>query len=125
MERPLDDREWLVLLLDGKRFAADGIVIALGVTRTGEKRILGMVQSATEHKGVRAAFLRELVARGFRTPHGLLVIVDGAKGLGAAVRDVFGDEVTVQHCQWHKRENVLRYLPKTEQPEWRRKLKAA
>ena len=114
-----------MLLLDGKRFATDGIVIALGVTRTGEKRLFGMVQSATEHKGVCAAFLRELVARGFRTPHGLLVIVDGAKGLRAAVRDVFGDDVAVQRCQWHKRENVLRYLPKTEQPEWRRKLKVA
>jgi len=31
----------------------------------------------------------------------------------------------VQRCQWHKRENVLRYLPKTEQPVWRRKLQAA
>ena len=72
-----------------------------------------------------AALLRELVARGFRTPHGLLVIVDGAKGLRAAVRDVFGDDVAVQRCQWHKRENVLSYLPKTEQPAWRRKLQAA
>ena len=40
LERRLDDREWLGLVLDGKRFAADGIVIALGVTRTSEKRIL-------------------------------------------------------------------------------------
>lgn len=125
MERRLDDREWLVLLLDGKSFAADGIVIALGVTRTGEKRILGMVQTATEHQTVWAAFLRELVERGFTTPHGLLVVLDGAKGLRAAVRDVFGDDVAVQRCQWHKRENVVRYLPKREQPRWRRKRQAA
>ncbi len=124
-ERRLDDREWLVLVLDGKRFAQDGIVIALGVTRTGEKRILGMVQTATENKRVCAAFLRELVDRGFTTPKGLLVILDGAKGLRAAVRDVFGDDVPVQRCQWHKRENVLSYLTKTEQPVWRRKLQAA
>ena len=84
-----------------------------------------MVQSATEHKSGCAAFQRELVARGFRTPHGLLVVVDGAKGLRAAVRDVFGDDVAVQRCPWHKREHVLSYLPKTEQPTWRRKLQAA
>lgn len=125
LERRLDDREWLVLVLDGKRFAADGIVIALGVTRTGEKRILGMVQTATENTRVCAAFLRELVERGFTTPAGLLVILDGAKGLRAAVRDVFGDDVPVQRCQWHKRENVLSYLTKADQPMWRRKLQAA
>ena len=124
-ERRLDDREWLVLVLDGKRFAADGIVIALGVTRTGEKRILGVVQTATENKRVCAAFLRELVARGFTTPKGLLVILDGAKGLRAAVRDVFGEDVAVQRCQWHKRENVLSYLTKAEQLVWRRTLHAA
>ncbi len=88
LERRLDDREWLLLVLDGKRFADDGIVIALGVTRTGEKRILGLVQTVTEHKTVCAAFLRELLERGFPTPHGLLVVLDGAKGLRAAVRDV-------------------------------------
>ena len=102
LERRLDDREWLVLVLDGKTFAQDSIVIALGVTRTGEKRILGLVQTASENKSVCAAFLRELQERGFRTPHGphgphgLLVIVDGAKGLRAAVRDVFGEDAAVQ-----------------------------
>jgi transposase-like protein len=54
----------------------------------------------------------------------LLVVLDGAKGLRAAVQDVFGD-VPVQRCQWHKRENVVSYLPKTEQAGWRRKLQAA
>lgn len=125
LERRLDDREWLVLLLDGKTFAADQLVIALGVTRTGEKRLLGLLQTATENKTVCASFLRELQERGFTTPQGLLVVLDGAKGLRAAVRDVFGDAVPVQRCQWHKRENVLRYLSKTEQPTWRRKLQAA
>lgn len=123
--RRLDDREWLVLFLDGKTFARDQLVIALGVTRTGEKRILGLVQTATENKRVCAAFLQELVGRGFVPAHGLLVVLDGAKGLRAAVRDVFGDEVAVQRCQWHKRENVLSYLPKRDHGVWRRKLQAA
>jgi hypothetical protein len=41
-ERPLDDAQWLVLVLDGKTFAADQLVIALGVTTMGEKRLLGL-----------------------------------------------------------------------------------
>ena len=37
--------------------------------------------------------MRELVERGFTAPRGLLVVRDGAKGLRAAVRDVFGADV--------------------------------
>ena len=40
------------------------------------------------------------------------------------MRDVFGD-VLVQRCQWHKRENVVSYLAKQDQPKWRRTLEAA
>ena len=125
LERKLDDRQWLVLVLDGKTFAKDSIVIALGVTRDGEKRVLGIVQTATENKRVCSAFLREIMERGFSAPHGLLVVLDGSKGLSSAVRDVFGDRVQIQRCQWHKRENVLSYLAKSDKPLWRRKLCAA
>ena len=124
-ERPLGDAEWLVLVLDGKTFAGDQLVIALGVTATGEKRMLGLVQTATENKRVCASFLRELGERGFPLDRPLLVVLDGGKGLRAAVREVFGDEVPVQRCQWHKRENVVSYLAKREQATWRRKLQAA
>lgn len=124
-ERRLDDAEWLVLVLDGKTFAEDELVIALGVTVTGEKRILGLIQTATENKRVCASFLRELLERGFARTGRLLVVLDGAKGLRAAVQDVFSDRAEVQRCQWHKRENVVSYLPKNEQSVWRRKLQAA
>lgn len=124
-ERRLDDAEWLVLVLDGKSFAADQVVIALGVTSTGEKRILGLVQTASENKHVCAAFLRGLIARGFAPTGRILVVVDGAKGFRAAVTEVFGARAELQRCQWHKRENVVRYLAKSEQPIWRRKLQAA
>jgi len=124
-ERRLDDAEWLVLVLDGKTFATDAIVIALGVTSLGEKRILGVVQTGTENQRVCAAFLQELVERGFAQSGRLLVVLDGAKGLRAAVSTVFGARAEVQRCQWHKRENVVSYLPKSEQMPWRRKLQTA
>ena len=124
-ERRHDDQAWVALFLDGQTFAEDQMMVALGVTTTGEKRILGLVQTATENKAVCATLLRELVERGFSAPAGLLVVLDGAKGLRAAVRDVFGDAVAVQRCQWHKREHVVRYLPKAVQGIWRQKLQAA
>lgn len=100
-------------------------MIALGVTTTGEKRILGLVQTATENKRVIASFVRQLGERGFPLEGPLLVVLDGAKGLRVAVREIYGESVAVQRCQWHKRENVVSYLPKREQPTWRRKLQAA
>lgn len=41
------------------------------------------------------------------------------------MRDLLGERVPIQCCQWHKRENVLRYLPRTQHVLWRRKLQAA
>ena len=101
------------------------MVTEVGVTITGEKVLLGFVQTATENRKVCAAFLRELVERGLRIDVGLLVVTDGAKGLHAAVREVFGTAAVLQRCQWHKRENVLAYLPERHRVTIRRKLQAA
>ncbi|MDF0676592.1 MAG: transposase [Nitrospira sp.] len=124
-ERRLARENFVVLFLDGKTFAADMIVIALGITRQGEKKILGFVQTATENEAVCAAFLRGLVARGLRTDQSLLCVIDGAKGLRKAIQTVFGRQAVVHRCQWHKRENVVRYLPKGHQASWRPRLQQA
>ncbi|HEX7630454.1 MAG TPA: transposase [Candidatus Methylomirabilis sp.] len=124
-ERRLDDYDLVALLLDGKTFAADAMVVALGVTLTGEKVLLGFVQTATENARVCSAFLRELVARGLRVDAGFLCVVDGAQGLRAALTSVFGAQTPVQRCQWHKRENVVAYLSEGHRGPWRRKLQAA
>ncbi len=124
-ERRLDGYDLLALVLDGKTFAEDEMVLALGITVTGEKVILGFVQTATENERVCAAFLRELLERGLRTTQGFLCVIDGAKGLRKAIQTVFGAEAVVQRCQRHKRENVLEYLPPGQRVTWRRKLQAA
>ena len=124
-ERRLDRASCVALVLDGKTFAEDAMVIALGITATGEKHILGFVQTATENDRVCAAFLQSLVNRGLRVEDGLLCVIDGAKGLRKAIQTVFGSRGVVQRCQWHKRENVVRYLPKGQQASWRRRLQQA
>ena len=47
--------------------------------------------------------------RGLDISEGVLVIVDGGKGPRAAVKRAFGNRALVQRCQWHKRENVVRW----------------
>lgn len=124
-ERRLDRYDVVALVLDGKRFAEDTMVIALGTTLRGEKVLLGFVQTGTENADVCATFLRRLLERGLRIDEGLLVVLDGGKGLRRAVREVLGDRAHVQRCTWHKRENVVAYLPKHLQSVWRAKLQHA
>src|SRR5256885_3565727 len=47
-------------------------------------------------------------------PTGLLVVIDGAEALSAAVRAVFGASAAVQRCTVHKRRNVADHLPEAE-----------
>jgi len=125
MERDLGVYDIVAIFLDGKTFGQDEMVIAMGVTLEGQKVILGFVQTATENEAVCSAFLRGLVERGLKVDPGLLCVIDGAKGLRKAVDKAFGNKAAVQRCQWHKRENVVRYLAASEQATFRRKLQAA
>jgi putative transposase len=124
-ERWLGGEQIVAVVLDGKTFADDQMVVAVGVWVTGEKRILGFVQTATENRVVCADFLRSLLARGLCIEQGVLVVIDGSKGLRVAAAEAFGARGVVQRCQWHKRENVVRYLPPQHQRGIRTKLQAA
>jgi len=124
-ERDLSAYDVVAIFLDGKTFGDDAMVIALGVTLAGEKVVLGFMQTATENERVCSAFLRGLLDRGLRIEKGLLCVIDGAKGLRKAVDKVFGDQAVVQRCQWHKRENVVGYLPTDQQVVFRRRLQHA
>ena len=124
-ERDLSREDVVALVLDGKTFAESTMVVALGITMTGEKRFLGFVETDTENEKVLTPFLQSLVERGLDVSQGLLLILDGGKGLRAAVRKAFRHRALVQRCQWHKRENVVSYLAKSEQPAWRQRLQRA
>ena len=47
----------MAIVLDGKTFAEATMVIALGITMTGEKRFLGFVETDTENAQVFDAVL--------------------------------------------------------------------
>ena len=124
-ERDLSQYDIVAVFLDGKRFAADTMVVALGVTMAGDKVFLGFVQTDTENKTSIGEFLRSLLDRGLDISKGILAILDGGKGLSSAVKTTFKKRVVIQRCQWHKRENVVSYLSKTEQSGMRKRLQRA
>jgi len=124
-QRRLEKYDFVTLILDGKSLADQQVLIAVGVTVDGQKVILGFEQTATENAKVCSQFLQRLVERGLFYQQGLLFVIDGAKGLRKAIEDVFGNYAAVQRCQWHKRENVVAYLAKSEQKRFRSMLQQA
>ncbi len=124
-ERDLHDQDIIAIFMDGKSFAQNEMIVALGVTLQGEKVVLGMVESHTENHRVCREFLQNLKERGLSDENKLLFITDGAQGLRKGIQKVFGKQALVQRCQWHKRENVIAYLPKSQQGIFREKLQKA
>ena len=125
MGRDLSTLDIAVLLLDGVHYADRCCVIALAVTAEGTKIPVGLWIGDTENKTIVKALLADLVARGLTADHGLLILMDGAKALAAAVGDVFGDLALVQRCTLHKRRNVAGHLPKDQQAWVDQRLAAA
>jgi transposase-like protein len=103
-----------VLMLDGEHLAERCVVVALAITADGTKLPVGLWDGDTENKTVVKALLADLVDRGLDATEGLLVVIDGAKALAAAVREVFGAKALVQRCTLHKRRNIADHLPDKE-----------
>jgi transposase-like protein len=123
--RPLEEDNFLALWIDGKHVAGEQMLVCMGVTEAGYKKVLGFTQATAENARPIIEMLRDLIQRGLTFEEGILCVIDGAKGLRKAIREVFGACAQVQRCQWHKRENVVGYLPKADQSRWRKKLQRA
>lgn len=111
LSRKLSQR-YLVVWVDAVAAGGYSALAAVGLTETGEKQVLGLRQCSSEGAAECREFLEELVERGL-SEQGVLFVVDGGKGLGVAIREVFGPNVLVQRCQIHKKRNVLDKLPES------------
>ena len=85
------------------------VLVATGIAPTGERQVLGVSVSLSEHESHWRAFLQSLKERGLRGVQ--LIISDDHAGLGAARRMVFGS-VPWQRCQFHLQQNAGAYLPR-------------
>jgi putative transposase len=117
LSRDLSTLDIKVLMVDGEHLAERCCVVALAITADGTKVPVGLWDGATENKTVVRSLLADLVSRGLDATDGLLVVLDGAKALSAAVREVFGTKAAIQRCTLHKRRNVAEHLPDKEK-DW-------
>lgn len=90
---------------------SSAVLIAIGVSETGTRQILGTSVALSEQEAHWRDFLKQLQARGL---HGVkLIISDAHEGLSAARRAVF-PSIPWQRCQFHLQQNAQSYVPKQE-----------
>ena len=124
-ERRFDDKDILIVYLDGIRFGDIHVIVALGVDIEGHKHILGLREGSSENATVVTDLLTDIVTRGLDPKRRRLFVIDGSKALRAAIEQVFGNTNPIQRCRNHKIRNVLDYLPKDRQQDVRSAMKAA
>jgi transposase-like protein len=101
-----------VKVRDAGRVVSQAIVIAIGVTSSGEREVLGLDVGPTESGAFWLAFLRSLLARGLSGVR--LVISDAHGGLQAAIASVL-QGAAWQRCRVHFIRDVLGIVPKSAQ----------
>lgn len=114
MSRDLSQLQVAALMIDGVVLDEWCCVVALAIGPDGTKVPVGLWLGDTENKTVVASLLADLVHRGLSAEGGLLVVIDGARALAGAVRQVFGELALIQRCTLHKRRNVTDHLPKSQ-----------
>ena len=94
---------------DGASVVSKAIVIATGVTASGDREVLGLAVGDSEDGAFWTAFLRSLRARGLSGV--CLVISDAHEGLKGAIGAVLLGAAW-QRCRVHFLRNVLARIPK-------------
>jgi len=124
-ERRFDDKDILVIYLDGLQFGDCHVIAALGVDADGHKHVLGIREGSSENARVATDLLADLVDRGVQADRLRLFVIDGSKALRSAIDAVFGGKNPVQRCRNHKIRNVASYLPPEQQEQVEASMKAA
>ena len=88
-------------MVDGLQFADHLCVVTLGIGIGGTKRPLAVVEGSTEDTTLVRGLLVGLRDRGLGVTQPILVVLDGAKALSVAVKEVF-DHPVIGRCQLHQ-----------------------
>jgi len=118
--RDLSEHEVVYLFVDGlaERLhlgqPREAVLAAWGISRQGNKVLLGLLPGTKEDTVTCKEFLRDLKSRGLEDP--VLVATDGAPGLMRAVEEVFPRSLR-QRCLAHRIRNLESKVPAEWWPE--------
>ena len=91
-ERRFDDKDILIIYLDGLVFGRHHVLTAIGVDTDGYKHALGLVEGASENAAAAKALLEDLVSKGIKPGRRRLFVIDGSKALRAGVDAIYGQD---------------------------------
>ena len=117
-ERPLGETPYVFLdaryerVREGGHLIDCAVLVAVGVTADGVRRVLGVSVALSEAEVHWRAFLDSLIRRGLRGVK--LIISDDHSGLKAARRAAL-PSVPWQRCQFHLQQNAQSYVTRVEQ----------
>lgn len=119
--RPLGERKWMYLYVDGTNFRVrrstvdiEPTLVVLGVDETGRKSVLSMVQGDKDSRAAWDAVFVDLKERGLDPTCVRAGIMDGLPGLGDAFREAFTN-AKILRCWVHKMRNVMPLVPRRYQ----------
>lgn len=122
LEQPIEDNI-VYIFLDGlnlpvKRFAVskESLLVAVGITADGYRKILGVQLGDRESASSWREFFKDLKRRGLKGESLVLGIMDGLPGLEQAFAEAF-PRAQVQRCVVHKLRNVAVKLPRKIQKD--------
>ena len=124
MDRRLDELDLVAIMVDGVHFGEHTCVVALGIDIDGAKHPLALQEGATENARVVTDLIVGLRERGLDVTRPILAVIDGAKALAKAIKDVF-DQPVIHRCQLHKIRNVEAKLPKRLREVVAKRMRAA
>jgi len=124
LARDLTGLDLVAIMIDGVHFADHLCVVALGIDIEGTKHPLALVEGSTENTTLVRGLLVGLRERGLEVTKPILAVLDGAKALAAAVKEVF-DQPVIARCQLHKLRNVRDHLPEKMRGPVGRRMRAA
>jgi len=116
--RPLDDTPYVILDARYERVREAGslvdcaVLVAIGVTTSGHRRVLGVSVALSEAEVHWRAFLDSLIQRGLRGVK--FIASDDHAGLKAARTALFAG-VPWQRCQFHLQHNAQAYVSRLDQ----------
>ncbi len=92
------------------------VLVAIGVAKTGRKRVLGFQAGDKESAPTWREFFKDLKNRGLDGRDMVLGAMDGLPGLEKVFKEEF-PKAKVQRCQVHVSRNVLAKVPRCYVPE--------
>ena len=124
MSKRLDDLDLVAFMVDGVHFGEHTCVVALGIGIDGTKHPLAVEEGSTENATLATDLITGLRDRGLDVTRPILAVLDGAKALSRAVKDVF-DKPLIHRCQQHKIRNVRDRLPEKMRTVVEKRMRAA